>query len=283
MRDKYITKQRLEELEGILSDRDKAILRSLQILRYLTTGQIRRLHYTDNANPAAGHRMANWGTAKLHGCGLIKMLERRIGGVRGGSSSYVWTLAEAGVKLLRLTDADCAVRKRNYEPSLNFVKHALEVSEIYIRLKETCKRYQPELIQAQPEPACWRSYTGADGKPATMKPDLFAVTVNGGYEDRWFIEVDMDTESPCVVLKKCLRYIRYCKSGAEQKETGVFPLVLWVAPTIKRAESLRRHIADCRELTPAEKTIFSVIHKDNFEAVIREPDAMINPKGEKIA
>ncbi|MDR1704199.1 MAG: replication-relaxation family protein [Clostridiales bacterium] len=273
---KYLPKKRLEELDRQLSDKDKAILQSLLCCRYLVTGQIRRLHYTESKSKSAGHRAANWGTAKLRSYGLIEILDRRVGGVRSGSASYVWALTESGVNLLRLHDEAYTPRKRAYEPSPNFMKHTLEVSETYLQLTEICKCRGLELVKAEMEPACWRGYTGEDGKPASMKPDMFAVTANGDYEDSWFIEVDMNTESPSVVLDKCRRYVCYCKSGIEQKTHGVFPLVVWLVGSESRKSKLIQYITDCREMPEKSKGIFIVIMRDMFETLITSGIGALN-------
>ncbi|MDR2559146.1 MAG: DNA (cytosine-5-)-methyltransferase [Oscillospiraceae bacterium] len=173
MRGKYVVKRRLEELDRILPERDKTILRSLEDCRYLLTGQIARLHFIDRVTPTAALRAANRIMQKLKDFGMVEVLERRIGGTRAGSGSYAWTLTESGVNLLHLNDEEYNPRKRTFEPSLNFLKHTLEVSETYVQLTEICRRNQLELIKTETEPNCWRSYNGEDGKPASMKPDMF--------------------------------------------------------------------------------------------------------------
>lgn len=77
----------------------------------------------------------------------------------------------------------------------------------------------------QIEPECWREYSEY-GSQLSLKPDLYAATVSGEYEDRYFIEVDLDTESAPKVIEKCERYHKYYWSGLEQEENGVFPLTV---------------------------------------------------------
>jgi hypothetical protein len=274
-----IAKRRLAELDGALSGRDKAILRSLDICRYLSTGQIRRLHYAESKNAATGLRSTNFGTAKLRSYGLIEVLDRRVGGARAGSKSYVWTITEAGINLLNFCNKDCEPEKRNFTPSPNFMKHTLEVSEVYVQLMEVCRKHGMELVKTEMEPECWRPHKGEDGKPATMKPDLFAITGKGKYEDCWFFEVDMNTESPSVVLEKCRRYAHYCKCGHEQKKHTVFPVVVWIAYSINRKIKLRQYIDECRDLWP--KHIFLVIMPDEFEMLIHDgAETLLKKRGD---
>jgi len=268
MRGKYLPKSRLAELDRILSDKDKAILSSLQSCRYLTSNQISRLHFYDYANDSSGLRSTQRNLVKLRDYGMIEPLDRRIGGVRAGSGSYIWTLTESGNFLLHLGDEDYAPRKRFFEPTLNFLKHTLGVSETLVQLTEICRQQSIVLKKAELEPKCWRNYTGPDSALATMKPDMYAVTVNTKYEDSWFIEVDMNTQSPSVVLNKCLRYVLYCKSGLEQRKNGVFPLIVWLVYSTNRKAKIQEYIADCLEMSEKSKSLFIVIMPDEFETLI---------------
>jgi len=278
MKNSYLSKRQLEELNATLSNRDKAILRSLGRCRYLTTGQIRRLHHTDSVSPAAGQRAANWTTAKLKNHGLIETLERRVGGVRGGSQSCVWALTAAGAKLLHLNDTGYTQRKRFFEPSINFLNHTLAVSEIYIRILETCKRYQLDLIQADLEPDSWRDYV-EDGKPVTLKPDMFVITAGGEYEDIMFLEVDLNTEAPSRVLEKCRRYVRYHSSGIEKKRYDVFPLVVWLVNSESRKNTLKEYLAEEKKIPEVFKGIFAVIMTDELETLITSGMEALTEKG----
>jgi hypothetical protein len=69
--------------------------------------------------------------------------------------------------------------------------------------------------------------------------------------DRWFIEVDLGTESLPTLLRKCGQYETYRASGIEQADYGVFPLVLWFFTVPERAERLAQAVARSPRLTPA--------------------------------
>jgi len=101
-----LSQMQIEELAGRICERDRKILQSLQKCRYLTTDQIKRLHFNKNTTPTAGLRAANRNLKKLSDWGVIGALRRRIGGVRAGSASYVWALRSAGFKLLCLDNAN---------------------------------------------------------------------------------------------------------------------------------------------------------------------------------
>jgi hypothetical protein len=78
----------------------------------------------------------------------------------------------------------------------------------------------------------------------------------------------MNTESPSVVAEKCRRYALYHKSGIEQKEHGLFPLVVWLAYSESRKARLQQYIAGSKDIPEHRKRIFTVITPGEFEALI---------------
>lgn len=260
-----LSHKRLLELNMALGERDKEVLLAIQRHRYLLTGQVQRLIFTDASTATAALRAASRCLKKLRELGLTCALSRRIGGVRAGSGSLVWYLSHAGERLLRLRDHKPAPVRRFFEPSPYFLAHTLAVSEISLQLTELCREQDMVLSALQPEPECWRSYS-EHGTHLSLKPDLYAVTVSGEYEDRWFFEVDLDTESPAKVIEKCQRYHRYYRSGLEQKATGVFPLTVWVVPDTGRRDRLAAAIRTAFDKQPR---LFAVITGDELAHLIK--------------
>lgn len=260
-----LSRRKLLELDAYLSGRDKETLLAIQRHRYLMTGQVQRLVFTDAATPTAALRATSRCLKKLKELGLADTLSRRIGGVRAGSSSLVWYLSHAGERLLRLHDQKKAANRRFFEPSPYFLAHTLAVAEVSIQLTELCHKHKMELISLQSEPECWRSYSER-GICLSLKPDLYAATVSGEYEDRWFLEIDLDTESPAKVIDKCKKYHQYYRSGLEQKESGMFPLTVWIVPDRARKEHLLEHIRPAFDKQPR---LFAVITTDELEELIR--------------
>ncbi|MCL2071743.1 MAG: replication-relaxation family protein [Oscillospiraceae bacterium] len=268
MKNKRISKKELEWFSAKISPRDREILNTLLKCRYLSTAQIRRLYFSEHSTELAALRATNRTLKKLREYGLAEPLERRIGGINAGSDALIWHLSDPGLRLLNLDNTESASRKRYDEPSLQFLRHTLAISETYVQLSEICHNHNLKLIKAEPEPLCWRNYIGRSGKTITLKPDTYAVIRNGGYEDSYFIEVDLATESPNRILSKCVRYADYYQKGVEQKQSGVFPLVVWIVPNESRKGSLRRSISECKGLRPQE--IFTVILPDELEKMILE-------------
>lgn len=64
---------------------------------------------------------------------ILTRLERRVGGIKHWSSSFVWCLAVVGDRLSRKpTDP----RWRPHEPSPPFVDHTLAITEAHVQLYE---------------------------------------------------------------------------------------------------------------------------------------------------
>jgi hypothetical protein len=241
-------------LELQLTDRDIRILEDLDQFRLLTTRQIQRLHLP--VRPLGAHATISAATrgttrilTRLESLGIVARLERRIGGVKHGSASTIWHLGSAGERFLRHRRGD-ATRRRYQEPGLMFVTHTLAVADVAVRLREHARAGHFDLLQLQSEPACWRPFTAATGEPVTLKPDLFAVTADTSTETHSFVEVDLGTEHMPAITRKCRVYQRYERTGIEQTEHGLFPAIVWIVPTQKRARDIRDAITKERALDP---------------------------------
>ncbi len=264
-------KNQLMELIDRMSSRDFEILISLKHSKYLMTGQIKRLHFSESKKPQAGMRAASRNMFKLKEFGLVKTFKRRIGGVHAGSASYIWCLTEPGQRILNLRSGDYDARRarshRYLEPSYIHIRHTLAIAECYVQLVEISRKY-PKIVFAHVEwePDCWRPFNH-EGHNIQLKPDLFASTYNGGYEDRWFIEIDLATEAMPVVMDKCKRYIQYLNSGIEQRQhDGVFPITVWIVPDEKRKQKIIDALADSFKKAPK---MFAIIMAEEFEELIR--------------
>lgn len=258
-------KEKLRELKKQLLSRDLEVLRSLKRYRFLITGQIQRLHLysgaTRQANLVATMRTLN----RLKSLGLVTTLERRIGGVRAGSSSLIWHLTEAGSRLV--SGDEKGPRKRFPEPSLQFLEHTLAKAECAVQITTLCRESADlHLMWIDAEPDCWRPFSD-NGKKIQLKPDLFVVNRYDGYEDRWFIEIDLGTESTSQVLEKCRAYRRYYDTGLEQGASDMFPLVVWIVPDEKRKVALTERI---RESLHTEPKLFLVITPGELKRMLHQ-------------
>lgn len=263
---KKLSRAQLTELEDHLTARDHAVLQTIRKYRFLTSTQVGRLFFADCTTKTSRSRNQNLLLQRLGDYGLIRPLKRRVGGVGGGSTLQVWYLTEAGQRLLTLNDPDSIKRKRIVEPQPLFLEHTLAIAECAVQMASLC-RYSADLnlVAIDAEPTCWRRYNDG-GSAVYLKPDLFTITTYQKYEDRWFIEMDLGSESPRQVVEKCNAYLRYYYTGIEQKDTGMFPLVVWIVKDATRKERLIEYI---RDSIKAQPKMFLVITPDELEKTLR--------------
>lgn len=113
-----------------------------------------------------------------------------------------------------------------------------------MHLKEAADTGLFILSSVEVETEAWRSYVTPSGAKSILKPDLMVTLSGEHFDDHWYIEVDLGTESLPVLLGKCRAYEDYRRTGRAQSEHGVFPRVLWILPNRARAERLAAAIAD---------------------------------------
>jgi len=254
---------RVEQILDQLTERDLAILHSVEKYRLLSTRQLQRLHFavgSEHASQVAATRACTRVLGRLHSHRLLAHLERRIGGVRSGSAGYVWRLAAPGDRLVRHLRGEPG-RRRFIEPSQRFAAHTLAVAEVAVRLHEAAKIGAFELVQIDTEPTNWRRFLGLHGGVETLKPDLHVITHSQDYEDHWFLEIDLGTEHAPTIGRKCRLYGRYAQTGRYQAEWGLFPAVAWIAPDKARVGVIEAAIAQEANL---QTELFQVVSRDEF-------------------
>ncbi len=236
-----------------LSDRDQSILSTISELKLMRADQVERLLFTDLAAGESASRHCRRTLVKLCELRVLARLERRIGGVRAGSSGHIYTLAPAGRRAVAHWNGEERPSNRGvHEPGLPFVEHTLQISELRVRLHEAEREGALEVLGFEAEPRSWRSYVAASGAAATLKPDAYVRLGVGEWEERCFVEIDLATEGRGALARKLRAYSDYYRAGREQAADGVFPRVVWLTTTSKRVQLIRA-LAD--EQTPELFTI----------------------------
>ena len=248
-----------------LSERDIALISSLERFRLLSSTQIRRLHFDPtHTRLLTATRSTQRVLGRLEAEGMVSRLQQRVGGHGGGSSSLIWQLGPTGEALLRQR-AGGGKRRRYVEPSGMFTRHTLAVADIAIAVIEGTRAGRAELIRLDTEPACWRRYLTSTGIAAWVKPDLHVVTAQADFEDHAFIEVDLGTEHRPQLLAKARAFQRYRTTQTYQDAHGVFPLVIWAVPDQIRLAFLDKTLAADKTLDPG---LFRVITLDQTPAAL---------------
>lgn len=257
-------------LRDRLSERDMAVLGSLDQLRLLTGDQIRRLHVTDGSALTQARR-ARALLQRLSELGAVVRMARSVGGVRAGSQGYVYGISGLGQAVLTLDQSTSRRHRRTWETSPGHQNHVLAIAELYVSLVEATREGVIELLDFQPEPASWRTFGGHAGEPVTLKPDAFVRLGIGDVERSAFVEVDLSTESRTVILRKCRTYATYWQTGLEAQRHGVFPEVLWLVPDERRQARMREVL---RRLPPDAQALFTVERRpDALPYLCTVPDA----------
>jgi Replication-relaxation len=235
----------IRELRDRLGDRDLAIVQQVGDLRLMNGRQIEALHFSPEAHATVetAARLCRRVLNQLVRDRLLVRLDRRVGGLRAGSQTFIYGLGPIGHRLLRQDES----RLRLDEPSRAFVDHQLEVSQLVVDLELASRDGQLELLAIQGEPACWRAVP-TYGR-VILRPDLFVAVGSGELEFRWFVEVDRGTHRAPALLRKAQLYESYYRSGVEQARHDVFPRVVWIAASRARAEAIHR-IVSASEFTP---------------------------------
>lgn len=226
-----ISRRQLDTIASELTDYDQTVLRFVSEVRLSTGRQLARRLWSAKVPTDSRSRAARRVLTRLESFRVIDRLTQRIGGVRGGSSSIIYGIGPAGRRLLVRSGA---VAGRLGTPGDRYVAHTLAATELVVRLHEASLAGELDLIERQTEPDCWRPYLGVMGARLMLKPDLFVRIGVGALEDRWFVEVDMATESTTTIAAKAKRYLEHFRSGSEQARHGVYPRVIWTVPDRRR-------------------------------------------------
>jgi hypothetical protein len=236
-----ISARQLDRIASDLTDLDHEVLSFVRAYRLATSKQlVRRFWMSDTGNHDRQARVGRRALKRLADWRLLDPLPGRArGGMRGGSDTLIYSIGVAGVRLLARRGF---TQKRLGAPGDRQIAHTLTICEVAVRLHEADHAGAVECIEIQAEPECWRPFLGLMGARRVLKPDLYLRVAAPGsaYEYRWLCEVDMATEHKGTLLAKCQRYLAHFRSGAEQREHGVYPKVLWVVPDTRRAAEIEQ-------------------------------------------
>lgn len=235
-----VRQHHVEWVDDRLSDRDRAIIASVRRVRVVTGAQLERLHFAglSERSRARSRRLV---LSRLADWRVLMRLQRRVGGVRRGSSGLVFALDSAGQWLSpRAHDLSGHLKpiRRPHTPQEIFLNHALAVSELYVGLVERARIDAFELLAFATEPDCW----WPDGLGRWLRPDAYLRIANARYSDAWWLEQDMDrpdrhSESLADIRRKLLAYLDFVQRG-QLGPGGVTPRVLISVTNTKRAADI---------------------------------------------
>ena len=258
-----LSRRRLQELTGQLSERDQAVLGALARVRVLSGSQLERLAFAEVAHSARS-RVRRRVLARLVELRLVTTLDRRVGGVRAGSAGLVYALTAGGWRLRDLGSGATARRRSPHTPGQLFLEHALAISGVHVDLVEAAHAHQGALIEVfdVEADARWQTDSGE-----WLRPDALVVLSSGSVEDVWWLEVDRGTESLPRVSRMLARYLEFAGSG-EIGPRGVVPRVLVTVPDAKRRSNIQRLVDRAPE--PASELFVVCLEQDAVERMLAE-------------
>jgi len=201
----------------VVTERDRAILRSVADYRFLTTEQLQRLHFPSSQTALRRLR-------RLESAGLVNR-ERS-----DALPTHAVTLTPLGTSALRSGDVPSADgdtrRGRTVRlPGAYFLKHLVEVNDFRIALETDARqRRDLELLDVladtdrvtagaatQPRPALAESVTfeGDRGERIAHTPDLAFALRRDGRQALFLVEIDRGTEVVGDPKRGVGRFVRF--------------------------------------------------------------------------
>jgi hypothetical protein len=234
-----LRESQLLELAERLSEKEIAIVALVGEFRLVQTGQLERLFFNGQPGTDARGRHCRRQLARLVDLGLLRRLERRVGGVRAGSAGHVYALAPAGRRLSALARGTGEASNRGvHEPGVAFVRHTLAIADLYVQVREAERSGVLDLLGFEAEPESWRSFVLLGGGSGWVKPDAMVRVGVGEWEERSFVEIDLGSEGRGALIRKIGAYVALFRSGREQAGHGVFPRVVFLTHTDRRAREI---------------------------------------------
>lgn len=253
-------------LRAELADRDRAILAILGTHRFLSAHHVQQFCFptSNQLRLDSAARETRRTLLRLKRAGVLQTVTaRRVGGIEAGSNVQIWQLTSAGHRLASETTTGTTsglapiLAYRTGAPTTRFLAHELAIADAHLAAMHAAADMAAAL-RVQVEKRATRTYTGLGGAALRLTPDLAlrlsGSDAEGAYDDHWFVEVDLGTESLPTLVRKCEQYEAYYRSGTEQTRTGIFPLVLWRFHGSKaetRSTELQRRIHRVGRLTAA--------------------------------
>jgi hypothetical protein len=258
-----VSQRQLLRLAAQLPNRDRQILGAVGMLRLARSDQLRSLFFSELATETTRKRICARTLQRLTLSGLLRALERRIGGQRAGSSGRVYALAPAGRRLLAHLNGHEVSNRGVHEPGLLFVTHTLAIGDLYVALVEAERDGQIELLSVDVEPT--RAYTSPIGKTMSIRPDVHVSIGVGEFEQLSFCELDLATEGRGALERKLNAYLSLYRSGREQSEHGLFPRVVWITEDRNRADYIRGLVEG---LPTSAQKLFAVTVREHAVALL---------------
>ena len=247
-----------------LTDRDYEVLKAVNRYRYLRTGQIKRLLFSEASTPqTTRRRLKNLADPGFRYLGKIEPYVQ----IGQGNAESAWYLDRGGEELLRACEVPLASysRRKSGQVKHHFLAHALELSEFRVKLELALRDYPFVELGRFVADFELKEHTGkAVGMSAyrlykelrhpadrsrtyVVYPDALIILRGTGeyrsFQRLYFAEIDRGSETLSVLRDKVIGYSLFRSEGIFRK-FGKFDRfrVLFLTTSPARAENIRKEI-----------------------------------------
>ncbi len=264
-----------QTVSGKLTERDVALLKSVAEYRYLSVSQLIRLHFPSQ-------QTANRRLRFLIGSDYLQAFQVP------GIPERIICLNKASKKLLS-DNAPYSGYKRPRD--YHFLRHFTEISDFRINLEQSCAGSKVKMIRFIPEfrtvsssnKRSLRPYLKEDltdpldhSRNISHTPDGAFILAKNDKAALFFLEIDRGTEvigHPDKGVLKAMRfYLAYLESGKYQRLAREFKVLdfkgfraLWVIPTVKRIDNIRKATTDLYTTSPNGKRFIWLADKKELD------------------
>lgn len=224
-----------------LTERDKKIIKFIYFHRFVSTNQVVEIFFKkkeDGSIIKYPQNVARKRLQKYREEGLIKSFYT-------SNSDLIHTIDEKGVYVVAGI-LNTTFNKLYFNPkedllSIGLANHSLKLNDLYIILRDAALKKGGNIIDFRVEVLNRVSFI-YQNKKQVFQPDIYFVyqpdkNKSTGYP--FFIELDLETESPKKYKEKILNYENYHDSKDFQNQYGIFPRIVTVTNTKSRSDRLK--------------------------------------------
>ena len=254
-------KRKPQEVKFVPTSRDIEILKALNEFRYLKTGQIKRLIFSDNGSMQSTTRRLKY----LYHHNYISRLHAYVSPGKGSQETTHY-LGNEGIKTLQALGESVRIYKKNSKAKYMFLQHACDLSEFRLLLTLALKANSD--ISLDQFIADFEMKAGTDKRIGNNRYKLFSKHIHPAnkqsykvypdglihlstivndkkYNQLYFLEIDRGTEGLQVIRDKITGYNIYLKQEI-YKKFGNFQgfKVLIQTSSKKRATNIQNTLID---------------------------------------
>jgi hypothetical protein len=220
--------------------------------RFLTRSQLQAFLFDnlDNHAPLSKRVMTARCLNSLVRKDLASRTARNVGGPTGGSGAYAYHLTAPGIR--SLDDRRFRHLPRRLPPRGTFLlRHALATAEVALAFERAARDNEDHSLLSF---ECDWEAAQRSGSSIVV-PDAYLVYASRLTELHAFVEVDLGTAGSKFFARKIAAYLALYRSGRWREASDIWPTVLVITPTERRAELLKHATETLLSAQPDSKQL----------------------------